>query len=415
MFSKSKEPPAALAVYFPPAVYTPGSTIEGEVELNFRQLREDNIDEVHVKLRGLAYTCINQDKVTLEERVELAHDQISLWTRGGAYPNPGTDVLRLPFRFVLPADALPPSFKFQSSWQWAHVKYSVCAVGARKGRLTPNRRHRVPFPVLPIDEAGTSVRQAAATDGWQRLEKEESIRRRGLWGDYSKVKVELALPDIPVLPLFSDIPYTITVTTTGPPLAHEKADTDKGKGSFPPLPRDPHELEFELQQRLQLRAGVFNGKEGRASSTVATILGGKKEKSKRAQVAVDVELPEREWAPAHASLVADDKEKGKEKASVHEEGKGSWVQRVAFRSTFRLNCPPAFAVKNIECNYVLVVRVPFPGIGNSLKLEIPVTVTSGIDKPLAQSSTAENDPPILDLPPAYWDPDGNNWDGDEKD
>ena len=49
--------------------------------------------------------------------------------------------------------------------------------------------------------------------------------------------------------------------------------------------------------------------------------------------------------------------------------------------------------------YVLVVKVPFPGIGNSLKLEVPVTVTSGIDKPLAQSGTAENDPPILDLPP----------------
>ena len=49
--------------------------------------------------------------------------------------------------------------------------------------------------------------------------------------------------------------------------------------------------------------------------------------------------------------------------------------------------------------YVLIVKVPFPGIGNSLKLEVPVTVTSGIDKPLAQSGTAENDPPILDLPP----------------
>ncbi|PIL28281.1 hypothetical protein GSI_09569 [Ganoderma sinense ZZ0214-1] len=396
MFSKSKEARAALAVYFPPSVYTPGSTIEGEVELNFRHLREDNIDEVHVKLRGIAYTCINQDKVTLEEKVELAHDQISLWTRGGAYPDPGSDIIRLPFRFVLPTDALPPSFKFSSSWQWAHVKYSVCAVGARKGRLTANRRHRVPFPVLPIDEVGTSVRQAAATTGWKRFDKEESIRR-GLWGDYSKVKVELALADIPVLPLFSDIPYIITITTTGPPVAREKASAEKS--SFPPLPRDPHELEFELQQKLQLRADIFKGSEGRASSTVATILGGKKEK--RAQIAVDIELPEREWTP-----VADEKEK---------EGKGSWVQRVAFQSTFRLNCPPAFAVKNIECNYVLVVKVPFPGIGNSLKLEVPVTVTSGIDKPLAQSSTAENDPPILDLPPTYWDPDTNNWDGDEKD
>ena len=58
MFSKSKsnKAPTALAVYYPPAVYTPGSVMEGEVELNFRQIQEDNIDEVHVKLRGISYT-----------------------------------------------------------------------------------------------------------------------------------------------------------------------------------------------------------------------------------------------------------------------------------------------------------------------------------------------------------------------
>ena len=210
MFSKSNKAPAALAVYYPPAVYTPGSIIEGEVELNFRQIREDDIDEVHVKLRGISYTyvthvraepvpytdlasprrCINQDKVTLEEKVSLAHDTISLWSRGGAYPSPGTDIMRIPFRFKLPSEQLPPSFKFQSSWQWAHVKYSVTAVGARKGRLTANRRHRVPFAVLPHDEVGTALRLENATHGWKRFENQDSIRK-GLWGDYSKVHVEV--------------------------------------------------------------------------------------------------------------------------------------------------------------------------------------------------------------------------------
>ena len=154
---------------------------------------------------------------------------------------------------------------------------------------------------------------------------------------------QLALPDIPVLPLFSDIPYIITVTTTGAPISSEKASADKGT-TFPPLPRDPHDLEFELQQRLQLRADIFRGKEGKASSTVATILGGKKEK--RYQVAVGIELPEREWVPANAPLVGD----GKEKVDSASGGKGSWVQRASFQSTFRLNCPPTFAVKNIDCN-----------------------------------------------------------------
>ena len=49
----------------------------------------------------------------------------------------------------------------------------------------------------------------------------------------------------------------------------------------------------------------------------------------------------------------------------------------------------------------LVVKVPSPGIGNSLKLEVPVTITSGIDKPLAQKNPADADsePSVLDLPP----------------
>ena len=46
------------------------------------------------------------------------------------------------------------------------------------------------------------------------------------------------------------------------------------------------------------------------------------------------------------------------------------------------------------------MKVPFPGIGNSLKLEVPVIITSGITKPLAQDpASAKNEPPLLDLPP----------------
>ena len=48
----------ALTVHVPPAIYAAGSTIAGEVELDFRQLRDDNIDEVHVRLRGASKTCV---------------------------------------------------------------------------------------------------------------------------------------------------------------------------------------------------------------------------------------------------------------------------------------------------------------------------------------------------------------------
>ena len=116
--------------------------------------------------------------------------------------------------------------------------------------------------------------------------------------------VHLALPDIP---------YIIAVTTTSAPLAREKAQADKSKGTASPRPpRDPHDLEFELEQRLQLRADIFKGKESKAAGAVATILGGKKEMGKDAPTKIDIEPPERECIPLGAALVSGGKEKEKE-------------------------------------------------------------------------------------------------------
>ena len=47
---------SALTVYIPPAIYAAGNSIEGEVAIDFRQLREENIEEVQVRLRGASHT-----------------------------------------------------------------------------------------------------------------------------------------------------------------------------------------------------------------------------------------------------------------------------------------------------------------------------------------------------------------------
>ena len=52
--------------------------------------------------------------------------------------------------------------------------------------------------------------------------------------------------------------------------------------------------------------------------------------------------------------------------------------------------------------YELVVKVPFPGLGNDVKLEAPVTVSSGIDelRPHEKGVVDGTEPPqTLDLPP----------------
>ncbi|PIL37728.1 hypothetical protein GSI_01422 [Ganoderma sinense ZZ0214-1] len=377
--------PSCFTLHIPPAVYVSGSTLEGEVELNLRELNQDEVEEVHVELRGSSYTWMSRGTVTLQETVDLANDDVCVWTRNGPYPLPGSDTVRVPFCFVIP-ERIPPSFSYWTIFQGTHVRYSVAAVGVRKGALTINKRHLIPLPILPRDEAGAAVKDAYASYGWKMFAAEDKIRK-GLWGEYSKVHVELALPNIQSLPLFSDIPYVITVTTTTAPLSHSKAHEHTGeKEIFPPVPHDPHEIEFELHRLVKFSAKIMPGL---ASEDVATFLGGKSEKRPQVQVAVDFPAPQ--WVSSSSD--------GGEKSRT-----GSWVQRGTYRSTFRLNCPPTFTVDNIDASYTLTVKVPFPGIGNSVKLEIPVVITSGITKPLARDpSSASSEPPLLDLPPSYWD------------
>ena len=158
------------------------------------------------------------------------------------------------------------------------------------------------------------------------------------------------IPNIPVLPLLADIPYNILVTTTSAPTTLAKSPP-ADKPVFPPVPPTPDALEFALHRTLRLRASIYSA---RASADVVCILGRENARAdadraryrRRAPVTADV--PPREWVPEQGKLVGDEKGKGRECGPGGDE-KGVWVQRATFGSTFRLNCPPSFAVHNIEC------------------------------------------------------------------
>ncbi|KAI0741772.1 hypothetical protein C8Q80DRAFT_1110257 [Daedaleopsis nitida] len=415
---------SALAVHLPPIIYTNGSTVEGEVEIDFRALQEENIDEVQARFRCVSEAAIGGPKAMDAQDaklVRLTGEDTSLWSRGGAYPQPGSHTLRCPFKFTLPPE-VPPSFHYASRSYGANVRYSVTAVGVRKGRRI-NKRHQVTFAVLPLDKVGARIKAAGETHGWKKFNREERIRK-GLFGEYSKVEVELALADIPVLPIFSTIPYSISVTTTSPPLSRSKANAlPADKPVFPPVPASPHDMEFKLNRRLKLTA---SGTIHEPTMDVASFLGGKE--GERASAPIEADVPGRLWVPLASATEDTYKETESEKGQVGERGSeaadpnamGMWVQRATYRSTFRLTCAPSFAVENIRCSYKLVVKVPFPGVGNDLKLEVPVTVTSGIVRTLAPEQPEQSDPsrdalpPNLDLPPAYWEAVDADYEIDEK-
>ena len=70
------------------------------------------------------------------------------------------------------------------------IRYSLTAVGVRKGFLNLNKKHCQPLAVLPRDELGAQIKSESATPTWKPFSKEE-LMRRGLWGDYAKATVEV--------------------------------------------------------------------------------------------------------------------------------------------------------------------------------------------------------------------------------
>ncbi|KAI8989923.1 hypothetical protein BD414DRAFT_460256 [Trametes punicea] len=399
--SASSSPNAAIIVHLPRSLHVSGCPVEGEVELDFRRLHEENINEVHLKLRGSAETIITRDRMTLREVIPLVHDDASLWTLGSVYPPPGSDTLRIPFRLQLPLD-LPPSFSYAGLGRTASVRYSLTAVGTRPGTFHFNRRVRVPLAIVQKDTAGVRVREKLQdmTVGlgypWRTMRREEKIRR-GLWGDYATVQVQLMIPDLTVHPLFAPIPFVIDVKTITPPIARAQAEVHPpDKPVFPPVPSAFNMMQFKLQRKLHIRARAFTGF---ATSDDAAL-------TKDAASGVTALLPEMEWTPLDCT--------SKKRESPGD--KGTWIQRARFQSTFSLDCPHSFAIDNIRCEYALALKVPFPGIGNNLHIGMPITVSSGLDAPILREelNASAQSPSFLDLPPAYWDVNSPHW-REEKD
>ena len=135
-------------------------------------------------------SLIHRDKSTYTETIRLVREDANLWTRGdNLYPAAGSDTLRVPFSFSLPPQ-LPPSFQFRRMGESGTIRYSLTAVGVRKGFLNLNKKHCQPLAVLPRDQLGAQIKSESATHTWKPFSKEE-LMRRGLWGDYAKATVEV--------------------------------------------------------------------------------------------------------------------------------------------------------------------------------------------------------------------------------
>ncbi|KAI1782553.1 hypothetical protein LXA43DRAFT_905447 [Ganoderma leucocontextum] len=366
-----------LTVVVPPTIHCGGGFVEGEVLLNFRQLQEENFDEVCVELSGDIHTCV------LSGPQNPVHPILRL-DSGAAYPQPDTDVLHLPFRFPLP-DGLPPFFHFRIWEINTSILYAINTTGVRRGKFKVNKKVHTPIMVLPKDEAGVGVRMglgAGVGPGsytrWKDVWAEEKIRK-GIWGEHATARVMASIPDIPVLPLFTPLPFLITITTMTPPMTRAKAlSHPQNKPIFPAPPQSHTDIHFCLCRNLVLCPEGFLWT---AYEVVASFFGAG---TIAQDVVADVEVAEKEWHPEAEEIGAGGR--GGEM--------GRWVQRASFSSKFTLNVP-TFSAPSLAVNYYLSLKVPFPGMGNDMLLKVPVTITSGLNQPWLKSDPNPESQPQL--------------------
>lgn len=180
-------------------------------------------------------------------------------------------------------------------------------------------------------------------------------------------------------------------------------DVKEGEPIFPAPPLYAKEIEFELNRHIALRAKGFSRSGTKGGISKLGGFGAGSDPQNFGQVQVD--QPPKVWLPSQ-------EEKDEKKA------KGQWKQDVTFRSTFTLTQPPAWKTQTLEWHvrlpylflprsllltnntfiqYSIKLKVAFPGIGNNLKFEFPLSVISCMPPPGREAW--DGPPPALDLPP----------------
>ncbi|KAJ7072926.1 hypothetical protein C8F01DRAFT_1243941 [Mycena amicta] len=410
----------AINLQFQDITRVAGETLQGLVRVNVQLAQDDNIEQVRVKFRGSIHTSITVSNgnnssihsVPIKSDGQLFHQKTPLWTQGSdAYPEPGSDgILSIPFQFTLAAN-LPPSFHCQDG-DHATIGYSLEIVGDRPGRFRFNRRIRRAISVVPAATPAQLLTKELLLQSWSGPYKtyaHEEKLRRGIWGDYSHVRARVTIPDLPSFPMSTQFPFSVYIETDTKPMKREDCPdgpVDKNqKPLFPAPPTLSSEVKFNLYRWSQLR--VRSASRVEQVHNTYKVLKSVGDATCVAAV-VHTESPP-EWIPAPGS-----------------KDKGFWRRSIKFESSASMNYAPTFQGETLEWKYQLRFIVPFSGIGNDLKIFIPIQLDPSTPcPPLPASSSAgalsyadvlpPGPPPLLDdLPPAYWAGDHHGWDGDEK-
>ena len=196
------------------------------------------------------------------------------------------------------------------------------------------------------------------------------------------------MPDISIIPIFTPIPIAIEIITISKPMQREEGS--KAKTIFPAPPMSPTGVELKLMREVWITIKSWQEKGVDAVSMLGGF--GHPRRQETTPTSPQVKIMDKVWVPEISSTTTDQKRKG------------TWRQGVTFRSTFALTCSPGMWSKNMNmhvrvvwrdascspivdsdsslgCQYSLCLKLAFPGIGNNLKLDIPIDVVSSLFPP----------------------------------
>ncbi|KAJ7350650.1 hypothetical protein DFH08DRAFT_862029 [Mycena albidolilacea] len=419
-----------VTLFFHDITRVAGETITGQVDLNVAHAQEDNLEHLQIRLKGTIHckiTTRNGDTfIDHKQTIILFNTKVSLWDRGAAFPAPGSHILPCTFQFLLP-ETLPPSFHCDGYHRKATISYALEVEGKRDGFYRINRRIRRLISVVPAASQEQLLARESLRQGWNgpwRSFTQEEKLRKGIWGEYSRAYVKLRTADMAAYPIATAIPFSFHVETYTKPMHKSDAPVDKhGKPLFPALPALSSDVKFTLLRRTEIRVRSHK----RHLEDKFPLKGGLGD---AARVAVVQQVnDEPEWIPAS----------GPKDKKNH----GIWKRAVHFHSAVAIPYAPTSSTEIVDWQYNLLFEVPFPGVGNDLRLLVPVHLHPGSACPPPLLGVAESSnttyadilpagllPPMVDLPPyaytsnpklmfdfhfrSYWTGEHHTWDVDEK-